>query len=244
MIETRASVLANDFLTHDVFRLELEVPEIAAGVRGGQFVHLEAPGFSLRRPFTVAASSEKTITLIVRLQGKGTEALASVAKGAALKILGPLGNGFRPGPGSPLLLGGGMGVAALSLLASQLGSCTLVVGTRCQEDLWIDSLALPAGVSIQYCTDDGSKGFGGDLSGWAREFMDSGNWVAACGPEPMLASLQGILGERGVSGQFALEGRMACGLGACMSCACQTTAGQALVCRDGPVFDAQEVVFR
>lgn len=244
MIETSAGIVANDFLTADVFRLELEVPKIAAGVQAGQFVHLGVPGFSLRRPFTVAACSGKTITLILRRQGKGTRALAAVAAGAVLPILGPLGNGFRPGQGAPLLLGGGMGAAALTLLAARLGACTFVVGARRREDLWLDSLALPAGVAVQYCTDDGSKGFAGDLTLWARHYLEAGSWVAACGPEPMLASLQGLLREREIPGQFALEGRMACGLGACMSCVCQTTAGQALVCKDGPVFDGREVVFR
>lgn len=243
MMETRAVVLDNVPLTEDIYKLKLQTPEIAAGVQAGQFIHLQVPGFSLRRPFTVADAEGEAITLIIRRQGRGTEALEQAKAGDALQILGPLGNGFRPMSGRALLLGGGIGAAALVLLARRLQQCTFVMGGRSAGELWLENLVLPPAVDIQYATDDGSKGFAGNLVLYAEENLQQGMWVAACGPEPMLAGLQSLLLQRDIPGQFALEARMACGLGACMGCTCKTTQGNALVCKDGPVFAAGEVVF-
>lgn len=241
MIEVSAAVLTNEPLTEDIYKLKLQTPEIAAGVKAGQFVHLEVPGFSLRRPFTVADAENGAITLIIRLQGRGTEALEQAKKGDAIQVLGPLGHGFKPMAGPALLLGGGIGAAALTLLARRLDRCTLVMGGRSAAELWLDDLDLPATVDIQYATDDGSRGFAGNLVQYAKEYLTPGMWVAACGPQPMLAGLQSLLLQRDIPGQFALEARMACGLGACMGCTCKTKSGHALVCKDGPVFAAEEV---
>lgn len=243
MIETRAQVLVNSTLTGDIFKLKMRVPEIAAGVQAGQFVHLEVPGFSLRRPFTVADADGENCTLVVRRQGPGTQKLAQVKPGAVLGILGPLGNGYTPEAGPAFLLGGGIGAAALTLLARQLGTCTLVMGGRTQQELWLEALELPASIKIEYTTEDGSRGYAGNLVQYAKANLPRGAWVAACGPEPMLAALQPLLRHRGLRGQFALEARMACGLGTCLGCTCKTTGGNARVCTDGPVFAAQAVVF-
>ncbi|HOC06313.1 MAG: FAD-binding oxidoreductase [Bacillota bacterium] len=243
MRERKAVLLAHETLTEDTFRIVLHAPEIAAGVEGGQFVHLQVPGFSLRRPFTVADADAETITLIIRRQGRGTAALEQVKPGSRLAFLGPLGNGFRPLPGQGLLLGGGIGTAALILLARRLGSCTLVMGGRSSGELWLDQVHLPPSVVIQYASDDGSQGFAGNLVQYARKNLKPGMWVAACGPRRMLAGLQELLRQRKIPGQFALEERMACGLGACRGCTCDTVKGNALVCKDGPVFAAEEVVF-
>lgn len=243
MIETRALLLENVPLTKDIFKLRLQAPTIAAQVQPGQFVHLGVPGFSLRRPFTVADIDEESITLVIRRQGRGTEALTKMEEGGILPVLGPLGNSFCPGSGSVLLLGGGIGTAALTLLAKRLPRCILVMGGRNAKELWIEKLNLPGTVDVQYACDDGSQGFHGNIVQYAETHLQPGMWVAACGPEPMLAGLQALLQQRKVGGQFALEARMACGLGVCMGCTCQTTAGTALVCKDGPVFAAEEVVF-
>lgn len=241
MMETKAVLIDNERLAEDIFRMQFSVPTIAAGIQGGQFVHLEVPGFSLRRPFTVAATDSDTISLVIRRQGRGTAALAQAGAGQEFLILGPLGRGFTPGA-DPILFGGGIGTAALTLLAQTLPQCTLVMGGRSSNELWLEKLNLPATVSVQYATDDGSVGFHGNLVQYAQKHLKPGMWVAACGPQPMLAGLQGLMRERGIPGEFALEQRMACGMGACMGCTCKTQKGNALVCKDGPVFPAQEVV--
>lgn len=241
-MEARAEVLENEALSSDIYKLQLHIPAIAAGVQAGQFVHLEVPGFSLRRPFTVAAADLTTITLVVRRHGQGTLALGKIRPGESLNVLGPLGRGFSPQSGKALLLGGGIGAAALTLLAQHLPSCTFVMGGRNKEELWLDKLSLPDTVGIEYATDDGSFGYNGNLVQYARTHMQQGMWVAACGPSPMLAGLQRLMQERNIYGEFALEQRMACGIGACMGCTCQTKGGSSLVCKDGPVFDAREVI--
>lgn len=243
MTEAKAILLTNKLLTKDIYKLKLHVPEIAAGVQGGQFVHLQVPGFSLRRPFTVADADEEAITLIIRRKGQGTSALEQLNPGSELALLGPLGNGFTPFPGPGLLLGGGIGTAALTLFARRLGECTLVMGGKQAADLWLNQLPLPIGVALEFATEDGSKGFAGNLVQYAKKSLKPGMWVAACGPMPMLTGLQDLLLQRKIPGQFALEERMACGLGACRGCTCTTTKGNALVCKDGPVFAAEEVVF-
>lgn len=243
MRDGKGVIRSKELLSADIYKLVIEIPDIAAGVQAGQFVHLQVPGFSLRRPFTVADAENGKITLIIRSQGRGTAALAAAKPGTELQVLGPLGRGFIPQPGFPLLLGGGIGAAALTLLAKGLPQCTLVMGARNTKDLWLDKLKFPAGVEVQFVSDDGSRGFHGNLVQFAEKHLEAGMWVAACGPQPMLAGLQKLLRERNIPGQFALEQRMACGLGACMGCACQTKGGPALVCKDGPVFSAQEVVF-
>lgn len=242
MMETRAVLIDTQVLAKNIFRMQFSVPTIAAGILGGQFVHLEVPGFSLRRPFTVAEVDGDSITLVIRRQGRGTAALVQARVGQEFRMLGPLGRGFSPGA-NPILIGGGIGAAALTLLAQTLPQCTIVMGGRNWEELWLEKLTLPATVSVQYATDDGSRGFRGNLVQYAQEHLHAGMWVAACGPEPMLAGLQKLMAERGISGEFALEQRMACGLGACMGCTCRSKEGNALVCKDGPVFPAQEVVF-
>lgn len=243
MIECKCLCLENAPLTADIHRLRLRAPAIAARVRPGQFVHLAVPGFSLRRPFSVADADAASITLIVRRQGRGSQELTRQKPGSVLAVLGPLGNGFQPEGSRPLLLGGGIGAAALTLLARRLGDCTLVMGGRNAGELWLRALALPPTVNVEYATDDGSRGFAGNLVAYAERYLQPGSWLAACGPEPMLSGLQALLKRRGVAGQFALERRMACGLGACMGCSCQTVSGPALVCKDGPVFAAEAVVF-
>lgn len=240
-MESKAVLINKDYLSTDIFKLQFLVPSIAAKLQAGQFVHLEVPGFSLRRPFTVATADADCISLIIRRQGRGTVALERAKAGEEFQILGPLGRGFSPGPNA-FLLGGGIGAAALTQLARTLPQCTFVMGGRTADELWLDKLNLPQGVTIQYATDDGSRGFHGTLVEYAEEYLQTGMWVAACGPQPMLVGLQKLLRERDILGQFALEQRMACGLGACMGCTCKTKQGNALVCKDGPVFAAQEVV--
>ena len=242
MMENKGIIIRRKNLSFNIFKIEIEAPELAAGVRAGQFVHLEVPGFSLRRPFTVAAADQSNITLVVRPQGQGTAALRQAAPGTELRLLGPLGRGFSPPTGPALLLGGGIGAAALTLLAQRLPRCTFVMGRRNKDELWLEQLNLPSSVEIQYATDDGSRGFHGNLVDYACQHLQPGMWVAACGPQPMLRGLQQLLQQREIPGEFALEQRMACGVGACMGCACKTIHGNALVCKDGPVFPAQEVV--
>lgn len=240
--ELSSKVAANRVLKYQVWQLELECAEIAAGVVPGQFVHLAVPGFHLRRPFTVAGATGDKIAVIYRVAGRGTQAMTGLAVGSRVNVLGPLGSGFSPPDGrQPLLLGGGIGAAALLLLARRLRRCTFAVAARTARELWLDQVEMP-GVELVYATDDGSRGCRGNLVQLADNLLTQNTWVAACGPKPMLSGLQQLLRHRGIPGQFALEERMACGLGACAGCVCKKQDGSpVLVCKDGPVFAAGEV---
>ncbi|MTI96644.1 MAG: dihydroorotate dehydrogenase electron transfer subunit [Firmicutes bacterium] len=242
-IDARAVVQVNDLLTARIYRMELSCPGIAADVSPGQFVHVQVPGYSLRRPFTVAGADKGCIEVIYRAQGAGTRTLTQLQPGDEIQVLGPLGRGFEQPRGPALLLGGGIGTAALLLLARRLEHSTLVMGGRNADELWLDKLPLPAGTQVHYVTDDGSRGQQGTVLTVGASLLAPDMWVGACGPRPMLRAVQTILHELDIPGQFALEERMACGMGACMGCTCTIAAGPALVCKDGPVFAAQEVKF-
>ena len=242
-LQARGSIAANDELCNNIWMMKISNRKIAAGVQPGQFVHLAVPGFQLRRPFTIADANSRSLSVVYKVAGRGTAAMTALKTSMEIDVLGPLGRGFEPpSPTSALLVGGGMGVAALVLLARRLERCTLVTAAATAEQLWADCLDLPPTVELVVATDDGSSGFAGTAVDVAREYVKADTWVAACGPSGMLRGMQQLLQQHNIPGQFALEERMACGLGACMGCVCQRRDGsQALVCSDGPVFDAREV---
>jgi dihydroorotate dehydrogenase electron transfer subunit len=243
MKHLRALVETNRSLTQDVFLLRLTSPEIAGPVRPGQFVQLTIPGFFLGRPFSVAGSDGSSLEIIYRLVGSGTRVMAGLKAGQELPVLGPLGRGFDPPQEKQaVLLGGGLGTAPLLMLARELNKCTLVMGAQDRSQLWLKELDLPKTVRVAYCTNDGSEGFHGTLVEAAAAWLNHQHWVAACGPKPMLKALQRLLALAGSAGQFALEEHMACGLGVCMGCRCHTLSGPARVCKEGPVFAAQELL--
>ena len=242
-VQTAGNIVANRELCNDIWMMKISNRSITAGVQPGQFVHLAVPGFQLRRPFTVADVDGEDFSVVYKIAGRGTAAMTKLKQSTDIDVLGPLGRGFEPPSGArALLVGGGMGVAALTLLARKLGRCTLVTGAATAQQLWSDCLELPSAVELVLATDDGSKGFSGTAVEAARQHLAQHTWVAGCGSLPMLKSLQQLLEQQHIPAQFALEERMACGLGACMGCVCQRRDGtQALVCSDGPVFDALEV---
>ena len=215
----------------------MHAPEIAAGVEGSQFVHLQSPRLA---PALLADADAETITLIIRRQGRGTAALEQVKQGAALPSWDRWKWLQAPRSGT---VAGRRHRHCPNSLGQKAGQLHFSDGGRSSGELWLDQVHLPPSVVIQYASDDGSQGFAGNLVQYARKNLKPGMWVAACGPRRMLAGLQELLRQRKIPGQFALEERMACGLGACRGCTCDTVKGNALVCKDGPVFAAEEVVF-
>lgn len=243
MHHIRAVIETNSPLTQDVYLLRLTAPEVAAAVRPGQFVQVSIPGSFLGRPFSVAGCLNSSLEIIYRVVGSGTGKLATLKAGHELKVLGPLGRGFNPPQGKQIvLLGGGIGTAPLLMLARGLSKCSLVMGALDSSQLWLTQLAMPDSVLIQYATDDGSRGFHGNLVQAVSPWLTEEHWVGACGPVSMLRTLKQLMAEKNIDGQFALEEHMACGMGVCMGCACHTQGGPALVCKHGPVFAAREVL--
>lgn len=212
----------------------------ASDMRAGQFVELSVPGFYLRRPISVADSADGVLTLLVKEAGEGTKKLRTVKSGDTVDALTCLGNGFDLNAEKPLLVGGGIGCAPLYKLAKDFAAAgvrpTAVLGFRnAAEVYYAEEFARFCDVVI--ATDDGSAGVRGNAVS-AAEGIDFDRFYA-CGPQVMLRAAA----QKLVYGQVSLEARMGCGFGACMGCSIKTTKGYARVCKEGPVFEAEEVVW-
>ncbi len=257
LIEERALVVSNEQVDKRLYFTVLESPQIAAALCPGQFVHMQIPGMPdkiLRRPFSVYATDpgSGTLKILYQVVGSGTEVLSNVVAGAHSSLIGPVGNTWTPPAGArALLVGGGVGAAPLFMLAQQLseagsGLC-VVLGAQTKDALvaYDDYCALP-GVRVVAATDDGSFGHAGFCTQPAQEAMDSGefDYVAACGPDPLIRIVAGMAADRSLPCQVSLERRMACGVGACLSCVVDTVHGKKRCCVDGPVFEASEVVWQ
>lgn len=212
----------------------------ASDMRAGQFVELSVPGFYLRRPISVADSADGVLTLLVKEAGEGTKKLRTVKSADTVDALTDLGNGFDLNAEKPLLVGGGIGCAPLYKLAKDFAAAgvraTAVLGFRnAAEVYYAEEFARFCDVVI--ATDDGSAGVRGNAVS-AAEGIDFDRFYA-CGPQVMLRAAA----QKLVYGQVSLEARMGCGFGACMGCSIMTTKGYARVCKEGPVFEAEEVVW-
>lgn len=255
-------VLENIKVAEKHYMLSLEAAEVAAVASPGQFLHLrcpECPEPLLRRPISIhRCDREKgSVKLFFRVLGRGTALLARKRAGELVDVMGPLGRGFSlPDRGEKvLLIAGGMGVAPLFSLAREVKlssdvEVTLYLGAPGAEQLFcLDEIAA-LGIRLLTATDDGSAGFKGTVLGLLRREAHSysPDRVYACGPPAMLKGLAEYLRQNNINGQFSLEERMACGVGACLSCACKTkTPGGEIVnshvCTDGPVFNVQDIVW-
>ena len=255
----QARVLKHEQFSGDYRLLTLEAPVISALVEPGQFVHVRVPRLEqsvLRRPFSVYQAGSGRLGILYKQVGKGTEALARVVADEALNVIGPLGNGFpMPEPGTlPVLVAGGYGVAPLRLLASRLkDKGILFVGGRSAGDILCVQDFEAMGWLVQVATEDGSSG----MKGWVTSALDP--WLAAhpgemmtfyaCGPDGMLKAI----GERAVRREsiawLSLDKHMGCGVGACLACVqkIRLPDGEEVlerVCREGPVFEAREIVWK
>ncbi len=253
-----ARILRHTEIARGIFDLRFFSPDAARTATPGQFVHIRVSDsfdFVLRRPLSVCRvdPSEGSVTVVYRVQGAGTRRLATMAAGAQLDVLGPLGQGFplHAGDVRAVLVGGGVGVPPLVELAARLAAqgtaVTSVVGfqTRAQAILQ-DELALYG--DVRTTTDDGSLGLRGLVTGVLTQgFVDGANRYYACGPTPMLQAVQRTMAGLQVPGYLSLEERMGCGFGICVGCVHPIERDGRVqnlkTCKDGPVFPAGEVLF-
>ena len=209
----------------------------------GQFCQISLPGFFLRRPISICDWDENGMTLIYKTAGQGTEALSRLAPGEILDALNGLGNGYDlEGCGEkPAVIGGGVGIPPLYALTKALTamgkSPRVVLGfNRAEEAFLVDSFE-DLDVPVTLVTVDGSAGKRGLVT---DALPDDYDCFFACGPLPMLKALHKVCPA---PGQLSLEERMACGFGACMGCTMETKAGPRRVCKDGPVFRKEELMW-
>jgi dihydroorotate dehydrogenase electron transfer subunit len=260
MFYGKVLITENHNLAPGYYRLTLLAPEVAVLATPGQFIQIRVAGTVsndplLARPISIFRinTAENTISLIYKVVGRGTSILSGLNQGAVLEIMGPLGNGFTIPPDTTklALVAGGVGMPPLFCLAELLVRSRadypifLFYGGRSKSDLLELDLWNRLGVKLLTATEDGSMG----QQGFVTElFMKEHRrtrfgFIAACGPQPMLQSVQKIALSEGISGQISLEAHMACGVGACLGCTCKTQQGYKRVCADGPVFSIAEVVW-
>ena len=243
MRQSTFEITANTALTADVYRLTL-AGDSTAFTAPGQFLDIRLPERFLRRPISVCDWDDSSVTVLYKLAGAGTRAMAGMAPGTALDVLTGLGNGFdiTAGGERPLLVGGGIGAAPLYRLAKELiarGSRpAAVLGFNTASDVFYEKEFRALGAEVILATADGSRGVKGFVTD-AVQTAGAYSFVYACGPTAMLRALDGAVTG---PGQYSFEERMGCGFGACMGCTCQTKNGARRVCRDGPVFAREEVL--
>jgi dihydroorotate dehydrogenase electron transfer subunit len=257
---SRAKVISNDKLADGIFRLKLFCPEIASSCRPGQFVHIQCGtgrDFILRRPFSVhRQDGGGAFEILFQVIGKGTKVLSRAQPREEISVVGPIGHGFEieKSVRNVMVVSGGIGVAPLIFLIDELLSekkrvCTLMGAASKDKLLYaIDLKRLVRNLLV--ATDDGSQGQKGlvtDLMPQAIEEFKPER-VYACGPQGMLFQVASICKEYGRSAQVGLERLMGCGIGACLSCVCKTVENEKTslkrVCVDGPVFDAESIVWQ
>ena len=236
------TIVNNERLTPTVWRMTLRGPAEAI-TTPGQFVDIALPGRFLRRPISVCDAEGDTLTLLYKVVGGGTEQMAAMAPGQTLDILAGLGNGFDTSTAgeSPLLIGGGIGAAPLYMLAKGLlaegKKVRAVLGFNGADEVFYVDEFKALGCDVTVATADGSLGVRGFVTDALPEEY---SYYYACGPEPMLRA---VWGKAAGSGQLSFEERMGCGFGACMGCTRETLNGPKRVCKDGPVFRKEEIVW-
>ena len=235
-------------LTSSVYFMRLE-GDTTGITKTGQFVQIQLPGFYLRRPISIndwTCGENGTLDLIYKVVGHGTEAMKLLPDGTELDLLIGLGNGYNIDGEEkrPLLIGGGVGVPPLYALCKALlkqgKKPAVVLGFNTASEVFWKEEFEALGVPVTVTTADGSMG----VKGFVTSSMDGDfDYVYTCGPEPMFKAVYKVLDEKGVSGQFSFEERMACGFGVCMGCSCKTKYGNKRICKDGPVLVKEEIIW-
>jgi len=236
---------SNVLIARDTYRMTLLCAEFRK-MSPGQFVNVALDGRFLRRPISVCDSEDGKLTLVYKVVGEGTQQMSAMVPGEMLDILVDLGHGFTTSSCSKaaLLLGGGLGAAPLYLLAKELiaqgKKVTVVLGFNVAAEIVLTEEFKALGADVYVATMDGSVGTRGFVTDVVKEFKPEFDFYYTCGPKPMekavYASIPG-------SGELSLEERMGCGTGICYGCTCQTELGPKRICKDGPVFRKEEIVW-
>ena len=230
-------------LTESVMRMRLE-GDTSAISASGQFVNIKLEGLYLRRPISVYDRDDTAVTIIYKVVGKGTEQMKNMRVGETLDVLTGLGNGYdlSAAGDKPVLIGGGVGVPPMYLLAKMLKEqgkdVSVILGFNTKEEVFCEEDFKALGCKVTVTTVDGSYGVKGFVTDALKD-MDY-SYFYTCGPEPMLKA---IYNNSITSGQFSFEERMGCGFGACMGCSCKTLYGNKRICKDGPVLVKEEIIW-
>lgn len=231
-------------LTENIFRMKLK-GDVSAVTAPGQFVDIRIEDYYLRRPISVCDVENGEIIIIYKTVGHGTDAMSHMTAGEKLDVLTGLGNGYdlnRSGE-HPLLIGGGVGVPPLYMLAKKLKEqhkeVSVILGFNTAKEVFYETEFKALGCDVKVTTVDGSYGNKGFVTN-AFPLVENYTFTFACGPMPMLKA---VYNTAVTDGQYSFEERMGCGFGACMGCSTKTKNGYKRVCKDGPVFDKEEILW-
>ena len=235
-------IIENIPLTENVMRMKLR-GDTSANTAPGQFINIKLDGLYLRRPISVCDCEDGVYTIIYKVVGKGTEQMREMREGT-LDVLTGLGNGYDTSLSGehPVLLGGGVGVPPLYLLAKKLlgegKKVSVILGFNTKEEIFYENEFRALGADVVVTTVDGSYGTKGFVTDALKDMQYT--YFYTCGPEPMLKA---IYNASSTSGQLSFEERMGCGFGACMGCSCKTLYGNKRICKDGPVLVKEEIIW-
>ena len=236
------TVESNRPLNETVYKMVLS-GDTSAVTASGQFVNIQLEGKYLRRPISVCDCEDGLLTIVYKVVGHGTEQMALMKSGEQLDVLTGLGNGYDLSLSgeAPLLLGGGVGVPPLYMLAKKLlakgKKVSVVLGFNRKDEVFYEEEFKALGADVTVTTVDGSYG----KKGFVTDAMPLDySYFYTCGPEPMLKA---VYKASKTSGQFSFEERMGCGFGACMGCSCKTITGYKRICKEGPVLQKEEILW-
>lgn len=248
----QCKIVSKKEIAPNIIDVTVKSPEIAAAAKPGQFLHIKCGdeiSMPLRRPISICDTEGDEVRFIFEMKGRGTKNLDLLS--GELDILGPLGNPFTVANGTfrnPVVIGGGIGTYPLLKLAKSLENATVYLGFRSKAQVTLEEDFKAVCADVTVATDDGSYGY----NGFAIELLrgkiksEAVDIIYSCGPTPMLKAVKELAEENGIRCQVSLEQRMGCGIGACLTCSCETTSKGTWkykrVCKNGPVFWSTEVV--
>lgn len=236
------TVAENKPLTREAYRMVLK-GDVSAFTAPGQFLNLKLEGRFLRRPISLCDLGEDSAAIIYKVVGQGTAQMAAMQPGEKLDVLTGLGNGYDLADAgeAPLLIGGGVGVPPMYLLAKRLRAqgkaVHALLGFNKASEIFYEEEFRALGCTVTVATADGSYGVRGFVT---DALPKSYSYYYCCGPEPMLRAVYKT--AKG-SGQLSFEKRMGCGFGACMGCSCKTITGYKRICKEGPVLRKEEITW-
>ena len=257
----KIKIIKNYKIKENYFKIVLSNPYLAKNSQPGQFLNIKIDeDIFLRRPFSIHRVKGNNLEILYEVVGKGTETLSKKKKGEYLDVIGPLGNGFNyqlpiTNYQLPILVAGGIGVAPLAFLAQKLKEIPnsksqipiVLIGAKNKNKILGEEEFKRWGFEVKIATDDGSRGFKGNVSDLLKHILSTMNYelstIYACGPYPMLKEIAKIAKDYKIQAEVSLERHFACGIGICLGCVIETKQGQKRVCKDGPVFKTEEIIW-
>ena len=244
MIKSLYTIAENALIATKTYKMVLA----GEGMVEGEFVDIAIPGYYLRRPLSICDREDGKLTVVYKVVGKGTQVLSELPKGTVLEVLTGLGRGFDPEAcrKEALLVGGGLGVPPLYLLAKQLKArgkkVTAILGFNKADEIILAEELRAVCDKVVLSTADGSVGVKGFVTDAIREMAGhvGYDYFYTCGPMVMMKAVCAALEG---PGEASLEERMGCGAGFCYGCSIQTVNGPRRVCADGPVFKKEELIW-